>query len=436
MFDGVEGHAGSVITDADGEKRLEIDQAIFEDDVDLDGVGAGVEGIFEEVDEDAAQGEGIGTADQAASIAVFVEGDLAVPGFEAEVVPGFMEQSADVTVAGLNLDGLGVLAHVFVKAVQVVLGALDAFEEFEGARLVLKLQAEELDGGLAALEGVSAFVDQAGHGFADGGQAFVEQDAFGGSFTFADIADDGGEELAMTELDHADGQFEGDARAIASQADDFAPGGGEGDLAGGALLDQLEVSGAVGFGHEDRDFLADELAGAVTEESQGREVEGFDAAKVVEGDDAVDRFLEDGFEAGLAFAESFFNFFLAGDDDVGGDDSTFGLLQGRGLELEPTSLRGRVAGVFQQELGLITGEDGLEPGECGDGGFRTLIGGMAADVQVADTEADLAGGRAIAGGEGGPGFIDGDDQARAIEDGDVGAQGIEHDAGREFLAGS
>ena len=65
----------------------------------------------------------------------------------------------------------GPLTDFFEQPVQVLLGALYSADKFERLGAAFHLQGQHLQAGFAALQGVATFVDQGGHGFADGSQS-------------------------------------------------------------------------------------------------------------------------------------------------------------------------------------------------------------------------------------------------------------------------
>ena len=147
-------------------------------DFDPDRVGAGGQGVFQDVAKDLFEAELVHRAVQVHAGGLFPKGGVPALPLEGQVLPRLPPDGGQVPDLAFQLEGARVAAHLLVEMLQVVLGLLDAGDEVQRLRPVLHLPGEHLQARLAAGQGVAALVGQAGHHLADGRQPFVLQGLF------------------------------------------------------------------------------------------------------------------------------------------------------------------------------------------------------------------------------------------------------------------
>ena len=102
------------------------------------------------------------------------------------------------------------------------------------------------------------------------------------------------------DADLADGKVHGEDRAVLPPADDLAADADDLALARAEIMLQVGVVPVVvGSGHQDFDVGADQFRQGVAEQALGGRIGRIDRAPLVDGDDAVDRRVENGGDAAL-----------------------------------------------------------------------------------------------------------------------------------------
>ena len=149
--------------------------------------GRGLQRILEDVSKDLREGERINSAD---GIAIDLLGQVrCLPRMGLlHLAPDFHPELLQIALFSPQLERRGPLAHLLKQPMKVFLGFLNASHERQGFGTVFDLEREHFQAGFAALEGVAALVDQAGHCFADGSEALGLAGPFLGTFASGDIA--------------------------------------------------------------------------------------------------------------------------------------------------------------------------------------------------------------------------------------------------------
>ncbi len=120
--------------------------------------------------------------------------------------------------------------------------------------------------------------------------------AFLGELRLGDVADDAGKVAHAVDGEGRDRQVDGKDFAGLAPGLDLTAGGAD-DLgqAGGQVVGEIAVvPRLVRLGHQHLDVLAHDLVGRIAEDAHARLVEAFDAALLVDGDDAVEHIVDDG----------------------------------------------------------------------------------------------------------------------------------------------
>ena len=116
-----------------------------------------------------------------------------------------------------------------------------------------------------------------------------------GLLPFGEVAHETGEEVALAGARLADRQLHRESRTVAAQADDDPAAPDDAPLAGHCIALQIGVMLLViGRGHQNADILADDLVGAIAEQTLGGDAEGPDDPSGVDDDHRIGHRIENG----------------------------------------------------------------------------------------------------------------------------------------------